>query len=134
MDILIIPNKSLFIRILNVLNLSRSLVMIPFQHKKFHISLRFKAVIIILIVNSILFITLIFYTISGHHKMVEDLAKDQLKRLGATIAPFLVDIVHQKDIESLQKQLLRIKNNSEIIYISVYGENGTILDKQIAEN
>jgi len=53
------------------------------------LSLRFKTIITLIIVHSILISSLIFYTFAHFHHMVEDLTRDHYALISSSFAPLL---------------------------------------------
>ena len=104
-----------------------------FNINKFHLSLRQKAIIVTSIAHIIIITTLIFKTISGHHKLAEDLTKELFVNFSASYAPALEKILTLHDKEFLSSYLSELQNNPEINYIAIYDVQNNILEKQINE-
>ncbi len=96
---------------------------------KAFLSLRFKTIITLLFVHSILISTLIFYTIAGHHRMVEEITKEHYTSIYSTFAQLFVESVQNKDLDAIRWFLGGLENNPEIIYAAIYDKNNMLLDK-----
>ncbi|MBW7995609.1 MAG: HAMP domain-containing protein [Candidatus Glassbacteria bacterium] len=96
---------------------------------KAFLSLRFKTIITLILVHSILISTLIFYTIAGHHRMVEEITKEHYTSIYSTFAPLVVEAVQNKDLDAIRWFLAGLENNPEIIYAAIFDKNNMLLDK-----
>ncbi|OGG02358.1 MAG: hypothetical protein A3F83_10635 [Candidatus Glassbacteria bacterium RIFCSPLOWO2_12_FULL_58_11] len=94
------------------------------------LSLRFKTIITLIIVHSILISSLIFYTFAHFHHMVEDLTRDHYALISSSFAPLLAEALQNEDLESIRKYLSRLKDNPGIIYAAIFNSKNEILDKR----
>ncbi|MCH8285781.1 HAMP domain-containing protein [candidate division KSB1 bacterium] len=104
-----------------------------FRIRPFQWSLRLKAIIVFILLHSILVSILIFYTISGHHKMVEELTKEHFADFVEMVAPLFTDLVNRNDLESIRLSLDGFQLSEEIVFAAVYDKNNTLIEKRIAE-
>ncbi len=94
-------------------------------------SLRFKVILVLILLHSILISSLIFYTISGHHRMVEDLIREHYAVIYSTFTPLLTEAVQKKELDFIRGYLAQQNNNPEIIYAAIFDENNRLLDKEV---
>ncbi|MCH7783600.1 HAMP domain-containing protein, partial [candidate division KSB1 bacterium] len=104
-----------------------------FRIRPFQWSLRLKAIIVFILLHSILVSILIFYTISGHHKMVEELTKEHFADFVEMVAPLFAELVNRNDLESIRLSLDGFQLSEEIVFAAVYDKNNTLIEKRITE-